>query len=164
LGQCFDFLLKTFAAPRALLLGVLSKAGSGSLGEGNGGEEVFRRLQTTASQFFREALFLTCNECELHITNCIYGQIMKFDTNVIFTDLASPVAVLFVKALLDFSLVHWFVKYFWWVPVRSILRDRYPNLSGKWEQVWGAGGVAFQGLLSLRHLARMSDFCRPCAA
>jgi hypothetical protein len=64
---------------------------------------------------------------------------MNLDYNVIFTGLMAPVALLLVRTLLDLSIAHYFVKYFWWVPVRSLFRDHPPDLSGKWEQSWGAG-------------------------
>ncbi|MEE9706498.1 hypothetical protein [Aeromonas veronii] len=65
---------------------------------------------------------------------------MTFDLNVIATGLAAPVAVLIVKTLLDFSLAHYFVKYFFWLPVRGFFRDHPQDLSGKWEQTWEPGG------------------------
>ncbi|MRV76777.1 hypothetical protein GJ700_34210 [Duganella sp. FT92W] len=65
---------------------------------------------------------------------------MSLDYNVIATGLIAPVAVLIVKTLLDFSLAHYFVKYFWWLPVRGLFRDHPVDLSGKWEQEWGAAG------------------------
>lgn len=67
---------------------------------------------------------------------------MTFDYNVIATGLAAPVAVLLVKTLLDFSLAHAFVKWFWWLLVRSLFRDNPPNLSGNWEHLWGSAGSA----------------------
>lgn len=72
----------------------------------------------------------------------VYCQIiyMPFDLNVIATGLAAPVAVLIARTLLDFSLAHVFVKWFWWVPVRGIFRDAPPSLSGNWEQRWEAAG------------------------
>jgi len=63
---------------------------------------------------------------------------MNLDLNVIATGLVAPIAVLLVKILLDFSLAHYFVKYFWWLPVRSLFRDHPPKIAGKWEQAWGA--------------------------
>jgi len=65
---------------------------------------------------------------------------MSLDWTAIATGLAAPVAVLLVKNLLDLSLGQKLVKWFHWVPVRGIFRDRPPDLSGKWEQIWGAGG------------------------
>lgn len=65
---------------------------------------------------------------------------MDFDLNVIATGLAAPVAVLIVKTLLDLSLARWFVKYFYWLPVRGLFRERPQDLSGKWEQIWEPGG------------------------
>ena len=66
--------------------------------------------------------------------------LVNLDLNVIATGLAAPVAVLIIKTLLDFSLAHYFVKYFWWLPVRGLFRDHPADLSGKWEQTLGAGG------------------------
>jgi len=65
---------------------------------------------------------------------------MDLDYNVIATGLAAPISLLIVRILLDLSIAHYLVKYFWWVPVRSLFRDHPPDLSGKWEQTWGAGG------------------------
>jgi hypothetical protein len=65
---------------------------------------------------------------------------VALDYNVIATGLAAPVALLLVKLLLDFSLAHVFVKYFWWLPVRSLFRDQPIDLGGKWEQTWESGG------------------------
>lgn len=65
---------------------------------------------------------------------------MTFDLNVIATGLAAPVAVLLVKTLLDFSISHYLVKWFSWIPVRGIFRDAPHDLSGMWEQSWGAAG------------------------
>lgn len=76
---------------------------------------------------------------------------VNFDINVIATGLAAPVAVLLVKALLDFSLAQQFVKYLHKLPLRSIFRDMPQDLSGRWEQTWEAGGsLHFQDPLS-RH-------------
>lgn len=63
---------------------------------------------------------------------------MTLDYTAIATGMAAPVAVLLVKSLLDFSLSHSLVKYFWWVPVRSIFRNDPHNLQGTWEQTWGS--------------------------
>ncbi len=63
---------------------------------------------------------------------------VTLDWNVIATGLAAPVAVLIVKTLLDFSLAHYFVQWFSWIPTRGLFRHKYPNLKGQWEQIWGA--------------------------
>lgn len=65
---------------------------------------------------------------------------MNLDLNVIATGLAAPVAILLIKTILDFSLAHYFVKYFSWLPVRGLFRDHPQDLSGKWEQTWESGG------------------------
>lgn len=63
---------------------------------------------------------------------------MNIDYNVIATGLLAPVAVLAIKTLLDFSLAHIFVKYFWWLPVRGLFREKPPKISGRWIQEWDA--------------------------
>jgi len=73
------------------------------------------------------------------------------DFNVVATGLAAPVAVLLIKTLLDLSLSHCFVKYFYWLPVRGLFRDNPQNLSGKWEQVWGAAGSESFHQITHRH-------------
>ncbi len=62
------------------------------------------------------------------------------DYNVIATGLIAPVLLLFLRFLLDLSLAQFFVKYFWWLPVRSLFRDNPISLGGIWEQQWGAAG------------------------
>lgn len=86
---------------------------------------------------------------------------MSLDPNVIATGLVAPIAVLIVKTLLDFSLAHILVKWFWWIPVRGIFRDAPPDLCGDWEQQWEpAGSLDFQSHTdrhshtSLRQLGR----------
>jgi hypothetical protein len=64
----------------------------------------------------------------------------EFDYNVVATGLIAPVVILLLKALLDLNLSRYFVKYFFWLPVRGLFRDNPQNLSGRWEQFWGAGG------------------------
>lgn len=61
---------------------------------------------------------------------------MALDWNVIATGLIAPVAVFFVKTLLDFKLIRIFVKYFYWIPVRGIFRSNPVSISGEWEQIW----------------------------
>lgn len=65
---------------------------------------------------------------------------INLDWNVIATGLIAPSAVLAVKTLLDFSLSHYIVKYFHWLPVRGLFRANPPKLSGNWEQSWEAPG------------------------
>jgi len=65
---------------------------------------------------------------------------MNVDFNVIITGVATgilaPIAILVVKTLLDFKLAPFFVKYFSWIPVRSMFRNNPDNISGQWEQTW----------------------------
>lgn len=90
---------------------------------------------------------------------------MPLDFNVIITGLAAPVSVLLVKTLLDFSLAHFIVKYFWWFPTRSIFRDAPTNLSGVWEQQWGAAGSSdFQNDIDRHSHLILRQFGRYCYA
>lgn len=90
---------------------------------------------------------------------------MSIDLNVIATGLAAPVAVLVVKTLLDFSLAHIFVKWFWWFPVRGIFRDAPPDLSGPWEQKWeSAGSPDFQNETDRHSHTKLRQFGRYCYA
>lgn len=59
---------------------------------------------------------------------------------MIATGLIAPVLLLVLRFLLDLSLAQFFVKYFWWLPVRSLFRDNPIKLGGVWEQQWGAAG------------------------
>lgn len=90
---------------------------------------------------------------------------MSPDLNVIATGLAAPVAVLLVKTLLDFSLAHKFVKWFWWIPVRGLFRDSPTNLSGDWEQQWEpAGSPDFQTKTDRHSHFTLRQFGRYCYA
>lgn len=90
---------------------------------------------------------------------------MSLDLNVIVTGLAAPVAVLLVKTLLDFSLAHIFVKYIGRIPVRCIFRDKPPDLSGPWEQLWGsAGSETFQNDIDRHSHTEVAQFGRYCYA
>lgn len=86
---------------------------------------------------------------------------MTFDYNVIATGLAAPVAILLVKTILDFSLAHYFVKYFSWLPVRSLFRDQPQSLAGKWEQTWeAAGSPSFEDATDRHSYAEIKQFGR----
>jgi hypothetical protein len=76
---------------------------------------------------------------------------MHIDWNAIATALLAPVAVLFVKTMLDFHFAEYLVRYLYWIPVRSILRDKPERLSGDWEQEWGSGGSANYQAVQDRH-------------
>lgn len=85
---------------------------------------------------------------------------MSFDINTVVTGLAAPVAVLIVKTLLDFSLAHYWVKWFYWIPVRSIVRNLPQDISGKWEQRWESGGsLHFQDPLARHSYTELKQFC-----
>ncbi len=40
------------------------------------------------------------------------------------------------KNLLDLDVAYWIVKTFYRIPVRWFFRQRYPALSGQWEEAW----------------------------
>lgn len=67
---------------------------------------------------------------------------MILDWNVIITGLIAPVAVLFVKTLLDMKLFRYFVRYFYWIPVRGMFRSNPIKISGEWEQIWDSNDSA----------------------
>ena len=90
---------------------------------------------------------------------------MALDFNVIATGLAAPVVVLIVKTLLDFKLAQILVKFCWWVPVRGIFRDKPPNISGTWEQIWSAAGSDdFQKDVDRHSHSTVRQFGRYCYA
>ena len=45
-----------------------------------------------------------------------------------------------LKTLLDLRLGVWVVRSLSFVPTRWLFRNRYPDLSGQWENIWEAGG------------------------
>ncbi len=90
---------------------------------------------------------------------------MDIDYNVIATGLIAPVAVLLVKTLLDFSLAHIFVKYFWWLPVRGLFRDKPAKIAGEWFQHWGsAGSENFSDATQRQDKTKIRQFGRYCLA
>lgn len=90
---------------------------------------------------------------------------MDIDYNVIATGLLAPIAVLAVKTLLDFSLAHIFVKYFSWVPLRGMFRDKLPKLKGEWEQIWGSAGSSdFEKDTDRHSHMELKQFSRYCYA
>jgi len=90
---------------------------------------------------------------------------MNLDINVILTGLAAPVAVLLVKALLDFSLSHHLVKWLSIIPARSFFRDNPLQLKGRWTQYWGgAGSPNFEQALDRHGHTEIKQFGRYCYA
>ena len=53
------------------------------------------------------------------------------------------IGCLILKLLLDFNLGQWFIKYFWWIPVRNYIRAKPLQLSGLWDQQWQAESTSF---------------------
>lgn len=76
---------------------------------------------------------------------------MLINWDVVATGLVAPLSVLVVNYLLDLTLACWIVKYFWWLPVRKVMRDKPPLLAGQWEQVWSSGGSVSFSLENDRH-------------
>ena len=76
---------------------------------------------------------------------------MTIDWNVVATGLVAPVAVLVVYTILDFKLAPFFVKWYWWIPVRGIARTKPPKIGGEWEQTWEPAGSAGFAEPSSRH-------------
>jgi hypothetical protein len=90
---------------------------------------------------------------------------MQFDLNAIATALLAPVLVLVVKTMLEFSLAHKLVQWFWWMPVRGIFRTKYQNITGEWQQVWGsAGSVQYEDQLKRHSYATIRQFGKFCSA
>ena len=54
----------------------------------------------------------------------------------VFTGAATFILILIIKILLDFRIAHWWIKYFYWLPVRNYFRIKPIELSGKWEEAW----------------------------
>lgn len=59
----------------------------------------------------------------------------------VITAIISFVIGLIVKTLLDYDLAKFIVKYFSWIPVRFIFRQKPPKISGDWEQQWDFAGT-----------------------
>ena len=54
----------------------------------------------------------------------------------LFVPLIPFVLGLLLKALLDFNLAIFIVKFFYWIPMRAIFRIKVHKISGKWQQTW----------------------------
>ncbi|MDD5400927.1 MAG: hypothetical protein PHQ93_07055 [Sulfurimonas sp.] len=63
---------------------------------------------------------------------------MEIDFNAIINGALSFVVLLILKALLDFKIAPFFVKYFYWLPVRNYFRSKPTQITGDWEQLWGS--------------------------
>jgi len=58
----------------------------------------------------------------------------------VLTASAGFIVGLIVKTMLDLRLALFVVKYFWWIPIRWLFRQKPVNLSGQWEHTWESGG------------------------
>jgi hypothetical protein len=67
---------------------------------------------------------------------------MTIDLPLVLTHSAAFATGLVLKALLDFDVAHFVVKYFYWVPVRTIFRRSDPPLGGTWEEGWETDAVS----------------------
>ena len=56
------------------------------------------------------------------------------------TSVASFVAGIIIKTILDLRLGIWMVKYLWWIRPRWIFGENPHALAGTWDHVWEAGG------------------------
>ena len=61
---------------------------------------------------------------------------MTIDWSIVVTHSVAFAAGLTLKTLMDFDIAHVVVKYFHWVPVRTIFRRDDPPLGGTWEEAW----------------------------
>lgn len=72
------------------------------------------------------------------------NQVTTFYSSVdwvaVATGITTFIIALILKSLLDFKIAHIAVKYMSWLPVRSIFREKPPELYGEWEILWGDGG------------------------
>ena len=68
------------------------------------------------------------------------GMFENIDWTAIFTGTISFIIILLIKLLLDFKIAHWWIKYFWWIPVRNYFRSKPINISGSWEENWKLDG------------------------
>ena len=65
----------------------------------------------------------------------------SLDWNHIVTAIIAFVLGLIIKTLLDLDLAKFIVKWFYWLPVRFIFRDKPADLSGDWEQIWDFSAI-----------------------
>lgn len=62
------------------------------------------------------------------------------DWGVVATTIVAFVLGVAIKSLLDLRLGVWIVRIFRFLPTRWLFRQKYPDLSGQWENIWEAGG------------------------
>ncbi|WP_200227300.1 hypothetical protein [Rubrivivax gelatinosus] len=60
--------------------------------------------------------------------------------STVATGVASFVAGVVIKTILDLRLGVAMVKYFWWVRPRWIFGENPHSLSGTWDHIWDSGG------------------------
>jgi hypothetical protein len=88
---------------------------------------------------------------------------MSIDWNAILNGSITFVLLIVLKALLDFRLAQFFVKWLSWIPLRNYFRDKPTQISGKWDQVWGsANSASFQSEVD-RHghpeIKQLGSYC-----
>ena len=71
---------------------------------------------------------------------------------------------IFIKMLLDFHLAVGVVKYFWWIPVRSVFRRKTPDLSGSWNQLWETESPDFATVTDRHGTTTLRQFGNYCYA
>lgn len=88
---------------------------------------------------------------------------MNIDWNVIVTGLIAPLCLFVVNFLLDLKVAPRFVKWFWFVPVRSFMRRKPYGLSGKWDNIWHLSDSESFAQDTDRHshsiIRQLGDYC-----
>lgn len=61
---------------------------------------------------------------------------MEINWDSVATGTITFIVLLVVKSLLDLKVSQSIVKWFGWLPVRNIFREKPLQVHGRWEQVW----------------------------
>lgn len=69
---------------------------------------------------------------------------MTIDWSHVLTAIATIIMAIIFKTLLDFRLATFLVKWFHWLPVRNVFRDKPICLAGNWEEHWTTDSPKFQ--------------------
>ena len=82
--------------------------------------------------------------------------------STILTWVGLTIALIVVRFLLDLELAPRSVKYFYWIPVRTVVRDKPLDLNGVWQQQWQGATTSFQDSIDRFSSARIRQLWRYC--
>jgi hypothetical protein len=76
---------------------------------------------------------------------------MEINWPHILTGIIAFILGLIIKTLLDFNVAMYIVKWFYWIPTRSVFRDKPHKIAGDWEQTWDFSATNNYSNITDRH-------------